>query len=369
MRRGKIRVLELGGTPYEMGFRHGQLHAEAIRHYARERVRLSGLPGWTGRSVSEADVLETARECVDEHRAYAPDLVAELEGMAAATGLSLAELVIVNGFTDFVDVIHNSGRGTAAGQVPVAADNCTAFLVPASRTAAGRALFGQTWDMHDSATEHVLMLRGRPEGKPAFLAFTTAGCVGMIGMNEAGLSVGINNLLGGDGRPGVTWPFVVRRILEQETLEEALACLREARLAGAHNYLLLDAEGRGANVEATSTTLHVSELAADPIAHTNHCLAAETCAVERRREKASRESSEARLQHAEELLSGNGITPDDLKELTRDERAICITPVGPDEIATSGAIVMEPATRELWAVWGVPNRNSYERFSLAPGAA
>ncbi|MEZ4609969.1 MAG: hypothetical protein R2838_06930 [Caldilineaceae bacterium] len=44
------------------------------------------------------------------------------------------------------------------------------------------------------------------------MTFTITGCVGMIGMNEHGVAVGINNLLGRDGRPGVHWPFVVRHV-------------------------------------------------------------------------------------------------------------------------------------------------------------
>ena len=54
--------------------------------------------------------------------------------------------------------------------------------------------------MHDSATPHVILLRSRPADAPDFLCFTTVGCVGMIGLNEAGVAVGINNLLGADGQ-------------------------------------------------------------------------------------------------------------------------------------------------------------------------
>ena len=35
-----IRVLELRGSPYEMGWLHGQTYPEATRHCSDERVRL-----------------------------------------------------------------------------------------------------------------------------------------------------------------------------------------------------------------------------------------------------------------------------------------------------------------------------------------
>ena len=111
------------------------------------------IPNWTGHNLSRESVLALAESCVAEHQAYAPDLMDELRGMADATGLGLAELVINNGFTDFIDVIYNLGdilEPTAAASL--VSDNCTAFLIPNERSARGQGFFGQTWDMHASAT-------------------------------------------------------------------------------------------------------------------------------------------------------------------------------------------------------------------------
>ena len=104
----KIRVLELSGTPYEMGYAHGAAYKDSILRFCKERVHLSGDPQWTGQSLSEREVLQLAEACLEEHRHYSPELVEELTGMSAATGLSLAELIIVGGFTDFIDTVYNS---------------------------------------------------------------------------------------------------------------------------------------------------------------------------------------------------------------------------------------------------------------------
>jgi isopenicillin-N N-acyltransferase like protein len=365
----RIRVLELSGSHYEMGLEHGRRYADTIREFAEERVALSSDPAWTGTGVglSRAEVLALADACLDEHRRYAPDLLEELRGMADATGLTLAELVIVGGFTDFVDTVHGySLHGAARTCIPAhaGADNCTAFIVPDGMAEGGMGFYGQTWDMHATATPHVLMLRGAPEGKPAFLAFTTVGCVGMIGMNDAGICVGINNLAGADGQVGVTWPFVVRKILEQTDLEAALACITEATLSGAHNYLLFDAEGRGYNVEAMSTTRHVTELDGEALIHTNHCLAPHTVAVQRPRDPLAQASSEARLTRARDLLAEVPITLEDLQALTRDPAAICVRATPPKDVETCGAMIMRPKTLDAWAVWGLPSENEYESFSL-----
>ncbi len=361
----RIRVLELAGAPYDMGHAHGARFRDEIRHFTDERVRLCSAPDWTGRSLSRAAVIELAEACVDEHIAYAPELMEELRGMADATGLSLAELVINNGFTDFIDVVYSLGDARESAAVPaLAADNCTAFLVPNERSASAQAWFGQTWDMHASATPYVILIHGKPDSAPAFLTFTVTGCVGMIGMNSAGICVGVNNLMASDGQIGVTWTFVARKILAQENIEDALACLTGARLAGAHNYMLLDKHGVGYEVEAMSTRQGIRPLANASIAHTNHCLIQQNLDLARERAPESRIGSENRLRRADELLAKDNIDIDDLMALTRDEVAICTRPQPPTHVESCGAAIMRPASGEFWSVWGIPADNEYERFVI-----
>src|SRR5690606_16206367 len=126
----KVPTLELRGSPYEFGLAHGRAFRAAIRNYAVERMGLAGEPSWTGRTSSRAEVLAVAEACLEHHRRFSPDLTEELEGMAAATDLSLAELIVVGGFTDFVDTM---AAGTHAVLETKALDDCTAFLVPNSR--------------------------------------------------------------------------------------------------------------------------------------------------------------------------------------------------------------------------------------------
>ncbi|HZD24272.1 MAG TPA: carcinine hydrolase/isopenicillin-N N-acyltransferase family protein [Acidimicrobiia bacterium] len=89
------------------------------------------------------------------------------------------------------------------------------------------------------------MLRLAPAGKPRALVFTTVGCLGQIGMNDAGIAIGIDNLSAADGQVGVTWLFVVRTALEQTSFDAALGAIIGADLAGGHNFLLFSADGQG----------------------------------------------------------------------------------------------------------------------------
>lgn len=351
-----IRLLQIEGGAAERGRVHGRAYGEEIREYAAERVRLASNGSWAGRAATAADVLGLAEEMLPAHRAYAPDLFEEMEQMAAAAGLTPGEAVIVGGFTDFVDAVRAMG-----GSVDAEEDDCTAVLVP-DGVAEGAGFLAQTWDMHDSATAHVVLLDVRPDRGPAALIFSTVGCLAQIGINEAGICVGINNLTANEGTAGVTWPFVVRKALQQATLDAALACVLEAELAGGHNYLLFDRSGSGFNVEAMPSYHRVDRLEAVPLVHTNHCLDPETRAREAPRPADLLASSEARLARAASILSERPVTVDLLIGMMREPEAICRRSEPPHHVESSGAAIMRPQTREFWACWGVPADNEFERF-------
>ncbi|MGB1287311.1 MAG: C45 family autoproteolytic acyltransferase/hydrolase [Aggregatilineales bacterium] len=360
----KLRVLEVSGSFYDIGYQHGKAHYDAIHHFTEDRIELSRTEKWTGRTLSREAVLALAEACVPAHEAYSPELMEELRGTADATGLSLAELIVNNGFTDFIDTVYAVGDITAAKNPAIVADNCTAFLVPPSATDAGQGFFGQTWDMHASATPHVMLLHGKSDTAPDFLSFTITGCIGMIGMNAAGIAVGINNIMARHGQIGVIWNFVVRKILMQDNLDDALACITDAPLAGAHNYLLMDKHGNGYNVEGMPEHKEVTKLDNAVLAHTNHCVIEQTHAMERERPAASQASSAKRLHRAGDLLAQRPITLDTLKAITRDEEAICVRESEPMHVESCGAAIMSPSTGEFHAVWGLPSENEYERFVI-----
>lgn len=348
-----MRMLTLSGGPADRGQNHGSRFAEEIREYAADRIALSAV----GTDLSREALIQLAERCLPAHEAYAPDLYEEMAAMAAAAGLGLAEALIVGGYTDFIDLVR-----AEAGGGPTE-DNCTAVIVP-ENAADGPGYLAQTWDMHASATPRVLMLRIEPERGPQALVFTTMGCLGQIGMNEAGVAVGINNLTAADGRVGVTWPFVVRKALQQDSTGAAIGTILEADLAGGHSFLVLDRDGRGATVEAMPTASRVTEMAVDPLVHTNHCLLADTRSVEGARPADLQQSSLKRLADATDLLGERPVTVETLMAMTRDPGSICRKGASPADYESCGAAIMRPGTGEFWAVAGVPSENEYEHFGF-----
>ncbi|MDE0710392.1 MAG: C45 family autoproteolytic acyltransferase/hydrolase [bacterium] len=355
MRRPPIRMLDVGGSPAEMGYVHGGTYAAEIREYSEERIGLVMAGLWTGVSVSRGMVLELAEACLEAHEQQSAVLYEEMSAMAGGAGISLAEAVVVGGFTDFVDTVRAHLGDEAATPLRVE-DDCTAFIVPDDR-AGGAGFFGQTWDMHASATDHVILVRTRPEDGPRALIFTTVGCLGQIGMNEHGVCVGITNLAASDGKIGVTWPTVVRHALLADTATKARDVILDADLAGGHNYMIFDADGVGFNIEAMPSVRPVTTLSSEPLTYTNHTTHGSTRAVEVERPPDLQDSSHRRRSVAIDHLDRDDLDEGDLMDLTR--HGVCQVPEPPYEIETSGATVMRPRTRDFWAVWGLPSMNDY----------
>lgn len=338
-----MRVVDLVGDAPTRGQSHGSQFADQIRQYLDERVRLAAEEGWSGGAVDRKLIVETAETTLAAHQTYAPDLHEEMLAMAASAEISPAEAVVVGGFTDLVDTVRSR-----VGAAPTE-DNCTAIINP------GEGFLAQTWDMHASAGEYVVMFRILPEAGPAALVQTTMGCLGQIGMNEAGIAIGINNLTSW-GQPGVTWPTVVRRVLQQTSLDDAVNAVLDAKLAGGHNFLILGPDGEGANIEAMPQQKVVSRVSGEPFVHSNHCLSPLTVGEQAQRLATSVVSSDLRLKigtTSASDLDAFFASPD----ISRHGQQ-------PHEIATCGAVVMRPETRQMRAVWGVPGDFPWEEFEL-----
>lgn len=339
---GPIRTLVTEGDALARGERHGSTLREMIVKYLDDRLGLAAEERWSGGLAGRDLILEVAAETLPHHERYSEDLYAEMVSLAGAAGITPAEAVVVGGFTDLVDVVRSR-----VGRAP-AEHNCTAVL----NLSAG--FYAQTWDMHASAGEFVYLLDVRPDNGPRALVQTTAGCLGQMGMNEAGIGVGINNLTS-LGRPGVTWPTVVRRALFQTRFEDAIQVIVDADLAGGHNFMVIGPDGRGANIEAMPANKSVTMVDGSYV-HTNHCVDPLTAAEEGERLAEHVENSNLRLEMGEKLA-------DDIEGFF-EEPLISRRVEGPHEVGTCGAVIIEPAARRMRAVWGVPGDHPWETFEL-----
>ena len=338
-----MRVLEVFGDSADLGKAHGGTCAEMIRKYTDDRIHLSGQTSWVGGTADRDLILSCASATLEHHAAFSENLYVEMLAMAESAGITSEEAVAVGGFTDIIDVVR-----TEVGQAPEE-HNCTGVINPE------KGFFAQTWDMHASAGEFVIMLKLDPLVGVGSYVQTTAGCLGQMGMNEAGIVVGINNLTSW-GKPGVTWPFVVRKVLEQTELDDAVKVVLDADLAGGHNFFVMGPDGEGANIEAMPVNKRVTRTNGKPLVHANSCLFPETTAEEGPRDPEWRANSDERLRIGT-------ASAHDIEEFFADP-AITRRVDDPAEVGTCGAVICEPGTLTMRAVWGPPGDYPWETFQL-----
>lgn len=358
-----MRQLVLEGTPRAMGIAHGRALAEEIHALAAERLRLSlAAADEAGEPATPDTALALARKFLPIQERWSSEVHAEFMGIAEGARIAPERLLIGNGYTDFKDVLCRQPALVPALQ------ECTVFHVASEASRDGRGYVGQTWDMHSSAEPFILCLLRRPADAPATLGITTAGCLSLVGVNEAGIACGNSNLVPTDARPGVIYLALIHAALARRRWEEACAVIRDAPRASGHNYYLAGPGGAFANLETTAE--HSEHLMpTTPIfVHANHYQSPRLQPFQAPlRPEATTTHRERRL--AARLAARAGrLDPEALREALADHEAgsgpVCVHDHG-DGGKSCAAVVLCPETRELWARVGNPCEGSLTRFALA----
>jgi len=338
-----IELVDLGrGSARALGERHAEAWGERAAALFGVRWRLL-------RARSRVRDDAQLRALADAHlpvlHDFHPPAVEELEGFAHVSGLEPWQLVVLNHYTDFRDIPPESG-------------GCSVVYAPLSEG----PFAAQTWDMHGTAEAFVGALRLKRDNTPAMALFTLAGCVGMTGLNTAGVSVCINNLTPSDARVGVVWPSLVRRMLEERSAEAAVEVLRGARLGSGHNYMVAD-ERAVFNVETTGRQQRVTHADAHGwYWHTNHYLHPELQPLEMPRLPTSTTCD--RYDRLEQHLGPNALHPRDARSLWQllgshegFPRSLCTHLTGDDPSAskTCGGVVCDLRGRRMLARRGCLN--------------
>lgn len=219
-----LRVIEIGGTPWERGFSHGQqLQAEIGASFAQWRQDTQqdlGVP------LDEFVARFLAATSYDQAvRRWTPELLDEVRGIAAGAGQPF-ELMFA---WQLIDEVWANGRA-------VLREKCTSVGV--DRIGDQPALVAQNLDLPVSSHGYPTVLRVRDEARGLqTLVVTLPGLIAAAGMSSARVAVAVNTLLQlRPCRDGLPVAFVVRGLLLQPDQPSALAFLRRIKHASGQNY-------------------------------------------------------------------------------------------------------------------------------------
>jgi len=228
---GARDVLALEGTPQEMGKAHGLLLKEKVESI-RARINAAGALASLKEGV---DFFDKTDEAIRRTRPFTPErFYDEIDALADATGIETTDVRRLN---NFPELFHCSGaamRGDA--------------------TTDGQVLHVRVLDyMRDiGIQEDAVTILYQPKDRFAWISVAYAGFVGTVtAMNEKGLTIGEMGG-GGEGKwDGLPMAFMIRRVVEEcATVDEALALMKSVPLTCDYYYVLSDAQGNLAAVEA-----------------------------------------------------------------------------------------------------------------------
>jgi isopenicillin-N N-acyltransferase-like protein len=311
-------------------------------------------------SPSFEEILDLAGESIPFTDKYAPDLVEEIRGIAEGSGFKFEEIFALNSVADIEETL--SVRAARDELAP----SCSSYAVGKGSTLDGDTYVGWNNDWHKSWLRSTVLIKGKPHDGPPFLLSTNAGWVGRPGLNPH-LGLAANGLFPSDCSPGVPYPVVCRKILQQRSVADAVAVISEMKRMGGMNYTLGDVEGNVAAVETTARRCAVIRDTNGKVVHTNHFVTEELLSYEVRI-RDSFVNSQKRLERLKELLmerEASSITVKDLETMHRDHAnrpdSICRHS---EEGMTLASLICQPSQSMMLVAYGHPCEHEFVEYAL-----
>ncbi len=185
----------------------------------------------------------------------------ELTGIASGSNKPVESIVLLNALLDLINLRHELFMVDPAG--------CTVVAVAPPATA-GQVYLGQTYDLEEAYRPYVGYAVIKPKFGPKATIMTLAGVLGCTGVNEDGLGLAINHLHTSETSPGVMYPFVVRHVLAQRRIGDAIGAVTIARRASGMHYLVANKDGIIVSIETTSSGHEVVFADSGYLVHANH---------------------------------------------------------------------------------------------------
>jgi isopenicillin-N N-acyltransferase-like protein len=223
---GKLRVIDLSGSPYQMGLTHGRtLRTEItdlVQRWKKDLAETAKAPAdvFIRKLLDRTDF----RSFIDR---WTPGLLDEVRGIAEGAGVDF-DTVFAFQLIDESWVMSKD----------LDLQKCTA--IAAGRRASFPAFTSQTQDVPGLYHGYPTLLRIRDQGANLeTLVFTIPGVIALNGMNSRAVGVCVNAVTPlAHSLKGLPVAFVIRGILRQKTFEDAVKFLRDIPPAAPQNYVI-----------------------------------------------------------------------------------------------------------------------------------
>lgn len=350
-----LRRLEARGGPRERGLAIGHaLAGEIAGHLAALKRTLAPKVGDPDAHLAALLAETDFRTAIGAHT---PDLLAEMDAMADGAGIAADDLFALR----LLDEEWAFRAGRSAARAP---DKCSSLAIV---DAAGPTWIAQNMDLGDYTDGYQALLAIDDGAAPAALVFTTAGMLGLLGVNAAGVGVCVNSLPQLPSAPvGLPVALVIRRLLQARSTAEACDLVQALPHATNQHYLIAG-PGAARSFEASAAGVTEQRLP-DPtrVLHTNHPL---TDAPATPEPPSARENSVARLASLQARLGAGlpGLADIQAALSSCDDPRHPVCREGGQAGFTCGSMISGLATDrvESWVSCGPPRVGGYHHHRLA----
>ena len=343
-----IPLIETGGPWRDIGVDVGravrdQLHAAA----ASTRAELGG--------VDLSEVVGNFGPYLRATEEVAPDIVAELRGMAEGSGVPFETLFVLNAAAELLQSI---GRFA-----------CTVAAISGAGARDGHVLLAHNEDATAGWGDLTYVIKAQPEGAPAFVAFTYAGLLLHQGVNAAGLGSVGNALYARDARPGNPKLLLYRRAIVECTIEGAIRAVTDPRRAFGNNHLFATADGDLYDVEVSGSRWAMRSGGNGLLAHANHFTLPGMTDLDFEEDLLNSRLRQTRVETLIERAWG-ALNACALRGIMADHanypRSVCKhhAPESELDYGTIGSVVIDVSERALWACSGNPCRGAWREVRL-----
>ncbi len=257
----ELRVIDLSGTPYEMGLAHGTALkaeiAELLKRWKEDLARTYKMP-----AEDFVRKLLAATDFKPAIERWTPGLLEEVRGIADGAGVDFDILFAFQ----LIDETWVMGQDAAR-------EKCTS--IAAGPRGGSPAFTSQTMDIPAFYHGFQTLLRVRGDGKgPEALVLTVPGVIALNGMNERAVGVCVNAVTQLAASPkGLPVAFVIRGLLRQTTFAGAEEFLRDIPPAAPQTYMIAGPAGAACFERSAGRMVRfVPFEGAGFVFHTNHPL-------------------------------------------------------------------------------------------------
>lgn len=325
----RFPLITLSGKPFEIGQQHGKRLRTEI-HYAITTMK-ELLP------VPLDQAMAYAAKSIPYSRKKAPELMEEIQGIAAGAGFSFEEIFTLNASLDLL-LSRRQLR-------PTVGPDCWGMALTGKATADRKTFV--TWTAEDNAKwfDACVLLKITPEKGLPCLVWTFAGFVGRPGANPC-LALSATAQFRDDCGCGLPYPLVCRKALACKTTAEAVQVIAGYDRMAGMDYVIGDQKGDVVVLETSARASGWKPARPGWAAFAGRW-------------------SETRIPRLEVLLRQNwGANPlDSLKGVLRDHGPGNLCPHD-GGLASLMTFIADVNDRIMWVAYGNACENDYERYPL-----